>query len=152
MKYQIGYTQAYNEINTVHDILYDYNLKHTGKTRQEGVKAEVCNTTEALVVRSEDNRICGGLVWRTLTEPERYVRVDLFVIGEELRGQGMGEKVFNEFITRAKSAGARYVKLYTNTFQAPGFYQKMGMEIESTKAAPLPDVPHNEHIDLIKYL
>jgi len=152
MDWQIVYTREHDAINCVHDILYEYNLRHTGRPRQAGVTAQILESTEALIVCSDAGEVCGGLVWHTESTPEHYVRVDLFVVGEQLRGQGMGSKLMNEFLARAKAAGAEYVKLYTNTFQAPVFYKKMGFEVEKTSPAPQPNVPENESIHFIKHL
>ena len=60
--------------------------------------------------------------------------------------------IFEEFIRRVKREGAVRIDLTTNTFQAPGFYEKMGFRITGEEPAPSPGVPGNIHYSLTREL
>ena len=71
----------------------------------------------------EDGRKLAGLTgeifgnWLTI----KY----LFVDGS-LRGQGVGRSLMERAETEAKARGAKYAFVDTFSFQAPGFYKKLG--------------------------
>lgn len=52
--------------------------------------------------------------------------VDLFWITGELRGQGLGRQLMAQVEAIGRERGCCGVDLWTMSFQAPGFYEKMG--------------------------
>ena len=150
MNCTITHSRSVEVITTVHDALYEYNLKHTGSPRQDA-KPFICDSSEVLFLLGDDAVNYGGIVWHCDREKQKIV-VDLFFIDDALRGQGYGVKLFNEFESRAKTYGLPLISVYTNTFQAPGFYLKAGFEIIGEKAAPVPLMPENKHYRLRKKL
>ena len=60
---------------------------------------------------------CGSFGW---------LYVDTLYVEEELRGNGYGEKLMSMIETDAANRGCRFAYLNTFTFQAPGFYEKLG--------------------------
>ena len=55
--------------------------------------------------------------------------VDLLFVDEKYRGRGNGKKLLREAEAAAKKWGCRNMNLNTITFQAPGFYRKMGYRV-----------------------
>ena len=47
---------------------------------------------------------------------------------EKLRGQGIGSKIMSAAETEAKKRGCKYAFVDTFSFQAPGFYTKLGYQ------------------------
>ncbi len=76
-----------------------------------------------LSARDGKGRIVGGLTgelyWNVLF-------VELLWLEDGARGAGHGEKLMQEAERRARRAGKDLVYLNTYTFQAPGFYRKLG--------------------------
>jgi ribosomal protein S18 acetylase RimI-like enzyme len=54
--------------------------------------------------------------------------VDLLVVPEEFRGQGLGTELLRKAEDIAKKRGCTGIWLHTATFQAPGFYEKLGFQ------------------------
>lgn len=78
----------------------------------------------ALLVKDpDDDRIIGGL-WGV--SYWRWLFIDQFVVPESYRGQGLGKKLLLQAEETARQRGCRGVWLFTFSFQAPEFYQKMG--------------------------
>ena len=143
MNYSIVFTESYQERAEIHDNLYSYNLSKTGAERQE-VQAKDEPQSGALVVKDENGKSYGGVVFHFLSDPRR-VYVDYFYLADAIRGQGWGIKVFTALEEFARKENAVNITLTTNTFQAPGFYQKAGFVQVDAKAAPQPTVPENIH-------
>ena len=74
--------------------------------------------------------------------------VDYFFLDDSVRGKGFGRALFEEFIQSVKRGGALRIDLTTNTFQAPGFYLKMGFKATGEKREPSPGCPENIHYSL----
>lgn len=85
-------------------------------------------TVEPLAVTLTDpetGAVIGGL-WGTSAVGWTYV--DLVVVPEGLRGQGLGRQLLQKAEEIARKRGCKGMWLYTATFQAPGFYEKLGFE------------------------
>ncbi len=68
----------------------------------------------------------GGLWGRTTFD---WLYVELLVIPEALRGQGLGAAVMAQAETEARARGCAGIWLDTFDFQARGFYEKLGFEV-----------------------
>ncbi|GBD48312.1 GNAT family N-acetyltransferase [Methylopila sp. Yamaguchi] len=68
----------------------------------------------------------GGLWGRTSFD---WLYVELLVIPEALRGQGLGAAVLAQAETEARARGCAGIWLDTFDFQARGFYEKLGFEV-----------------------
>jgi GNAT superfamily N-acetyltransferase len=76
----------------------------------------------------------GGLLgWTWLG----YLYVNLLFIPEEMRGAGVGRKLMNEAEAEAIHRGCSAVVLDTFSFQARGFYERLGYSVFGTL-----DYPH----------
>ena len=76
-----------------------------------------------LSVRDRRKRLLGGLIlesyWR-----ESYI--ELLWLSARARGAGLGSKLIKDAERRARRRGSRLIHLNTYSFQAPGFYEKLG--------------------------
>jgi GNAT superfamily N-acetyltransferase len=76
-----------------------------------------------LSVRSASGRVVGGLILQSYWK-ESYV--ELLWLADRARGHGHGRELIQEAERRARRRGSRLIHLNTYSFQAPGFYEKMG--------------------------
>ena len=93
----------------------------------------------------------GGIAFHWENVPRR-IFADYLYLDDTLRGGGLGRRIMEELIEYAESRGASWIDLTTNTFQAPGFYLKLGFEITEEKPAPKPLCPQNIHYCLRRKL
>lgn len=70
-------------------------------------------------------RIIGGL-WGL--SYYRWLFVELLVVPAELRGQGVGSDLMRQAEKVARARGCLGIWLDTFSFQAPGFYEKLGFQ------------------------
>lgn len=100
-------------------LLLEYNLSKTQEFKNE------INKPIEIIARNERNEIIGGLygrsIWGTL-------EVKTLVVKLENRNQGIGRKLITEAEKEAINRNCRYISLDTFSFQAPGFYEKLGFE------------------------
>lgn len=73
-----------------------------------------------------DDEIVGGLVGATYWD---WFYLDLLWVREDLRGQGHGRRLVERAESEARRRGARHAYLDTFSFQAPGFYEKLGYHV-----------------------
>ena len=76
-----------------------------------------------LTARSETGKIVGGLILQSYWK-ESYV--ELLWLSGRARKQGLGRELMAEAERRAHRRGSRLLHLNTYSFQAPGFYEKLG--------------------------
>ncbi|MFA9190728.1 GNAT family N-acetyltransferase [Flavobacterium sp. FZUC8N2.13] len=100
-------------------LLVEYNLSKTQEFKNE------INKPIEIIARNELDEIIGGLygrsIWGTL-------EVKTLVVKLENRNQGIGRKLITEAEKEAKNRNCRFISLDTFSFQAPGFYEKLGFE------------------------
>jgi GNAT superfamily N-acetyltransferase len=99
------------------DHLDAYNLAVTGLTAYSPVN---------FFLYDQADEIMGGLlglVWGGA------LHVRILWIAESLRGKGHGRRLLEAAEHRAVERGCRHVFLDTFSFQAPGFYEKLGYEM-----------------------
>jgi len=73
--------------------------------------------------RDEAGRIVGGLTGRTFWG---YLAIDFLWVDAAQRGAGHGAALMAAAEGEARARGCRHVQLDTFSFQAPGFYQRLG--------------------------
>jgi ribosomal protein S18 acetylase RimI-like enzyme len=83
----------------------------------------------AIFIRDASNEIVGGLVAETYWG---WMFISHLWVKEALRGQGYGRKLMVLAEEEAKKRGYFNIFLDTFSFQAVGFYQKLGYEIFGT--------------------
>jgi GNAT superfamily N-acetyltransferase len=77
----------------------------------------------ALLVRDDNDEILGGLHGRFFYQ---WLYIDLLVVPEQARGQGMGSKLMQMAEDLARERRCVGMWLDTFEFQAPAFYKKCG--------------------------
>ena len=105
--------------------LVAYNAEHAGK----GDYGEL-----ALLVRDAAGEIVGGLYARSVYD---WMFVELLVVPEALRGQGVGSELMARAEDAARTRGCAGIWLDTFSFQARPFYERLGYALFGS----LPDHP-----------
>ena len=96
------------------DHLDTYNVAVTGFSEYSPVN---------LFLRDAGDEVVGGLlgsIWGGV------LHVRILWVSEALRGRGLGRRLVEEAERRGVERGCRHVFLDTFSFQAPGFYAKLG--------------------------
>ena len=83
----------------------------------------------AVLVKDEAGKVIGGL-WGTTGW--RWLFVHLFWLPETLRGAGLGRDLLRRAEAEAMARGCGNVWLDTFSFQARGFYEKLGYRVFAT--------------------
>jgi GNAT superfamily N-acetyltransferase len=88
----------------------------------------------------EAGQLLGGLsgyTWAGIAE------VKVLWVRDDRRGSGLGRKLMAAAIAEARARGCALMFLSTHSFQARGFYERLGFELIAT----IPDKPlgHAEH-------
>jgi len=96
--------------------LADFNREH-------GYPADL--QTVALVLRGPSGEIIGGLWGKTVYD---WLFVEYLSVPAELRGRNIGEKLMTCAEDLARQRGCVGAWLTTFSFQARGFYEKLGYE------------------------
>ncbi|MGL4551891.1 MAG: GNAT family N-acetyltransferase [Gemmataceae bacterium] len=91
----------------------------------------------ALVLRDEAGRAVGGLIGQLHWG---WLRIDILAVAEPLRGGGWGRRLVAEAERAAGAAGCRRAWVDTFSFQAPGFYERLGYR----EFGRLPDYPEGQ--------
>src|SRR4051812_40086519 len=91
-----------------------FNRKQAGPLRY---------TRTVLGARAGKGRLLGGLILQSYWR-ESYI--ELLWLSDSARGAGLGSRLIKEAERRARRRGSRLIHLNTYSFQAPGFYQKLG--------------------------
>jgi GNAT superfamily N-acetyltransferase len=91
-----------------------YNLEAGGPFRY---------SRRILTVRSDSGRVLGGVILRSYWN-ETFV--ELLWLSKKARRQGCGRLLMAEAERRARRRGSVLMHLDTYSFQAPGFYEKLG--------------------------
>ena len=78
----------------------------------------------AVLVSNPDTRdVIGGVLGRTSLG---ICFIDLAFLPEEVRGHDIGRTMMREAEDEARRRRCRAIVLYTASFQAPGFYERLG--------------------------
>lgn len=98
--------------------LHDYNASQTG------LEGELIT----LFLRDDQQQIIGGAYGWTAFN---YLHVDILWLRDDVRRQGHGTRLLRAAEQEALRRGCRYAQLDTFSFQARGFYEKLGYEVYS---------------------
>ncbi|MGD8586486.1 MAG: GNAT family N-acetyltransferase [Chloroflexota bacterium] len=94
-----------------------YNVDQAGETNHR----RLC-----CFLYDPDDQVLAGLIGATFWD---WFYLDLLWVREDLRGQGLGRQLVEEAEAEARRRGAKGAYLDTFSFQAPGFYEKMGYQV-----------------------
>ena len=115
-KYQIVYRDQ-PEWDIIGGGIQEYNAQKAGDDHGKNF---------SFVIQAPDGEIAGGIICATHWD---WLYVDLMWIREDLRQQGFGERLLSLAEEEARKRGARNSYLDTFSFQAPGFYEKLGYKV-----------------------
>jgi ribosomal protein S18 acetylase RimI-like enzyme len=87
-----------------------------------------------VTVRDGDGKVVGGLVGATYLG---WLQVHSVWVPDALRGRGLGRELMAIAEDEARRRGCGHAFLESYSFQAPGFYEKLGYAVHSR----LPDFP-----------
>ncbi|HEX5725526.1 MAG TPA: GNAT family N-acetyltransferase [Longimicrobiaceae bacterium] len=104
------------EVKAVVDGLDAYNRSCVGP--EDG-------TPLRLFLRDEQGAVAGGLLAYALFG---WMFVQILWVDGRWRGEGYGEALLRRAEEEARARGCGWIWLDTFTFQAPGFYRKLGYE------------------------
>jgi GNAT superfamily N-acetyltransferase len=96
--------------------LIRYNRQQAGPLRY---------TRTVLTARDRKGKLLGGTILQSYWK-ETYV--ELLWLSERARRSGLGSRLIAEAERRAKKRGSVLLHLNTYSFQAPGFYEKLGFK------------------------
>ncbi len=102
------------DVDALEDILIAFNYQATGYTDGQLL---------AIFLRDSAGQLQAGLSGFTWGG---YGMVQWLWVREDLRGQGVGSALLARAEAEALRRGCRVMDLDTHSFQAPGFYQKLG--------------------------
>ena len=78
-----------------------------------------------LTARDDKARVLGGVILQSYW---RETYVELLWLSARARRLGLGRQLMQEAERRARRRGSRLMHLNTYSFQAPGFYEKLGFK------------------------
>lgn len=110
--------------------LREYNQAQTG----------LIGTEKFAVLIKDDAGITQGGIYAKISG--RWLFVELLVVPETARGQGLGAKLMNMAEALARKKGCQGIWLDTFSFQAPDFYLRLGFSIFG-ELKDYPVVGHN---------
>jgi GNAT superfamily N-acetyltransferase len=117
--------------------LYEFNMAATGIRDGRMLNAALSNA---------QGDIIAGISGHTWGECCEIIRL---WVAETERRNGIGKQLMQAAEQEAIARGCRQIVLSTHSFQAPGFYEKLGF----SRLTAIPDSPKDyEHIFYIKYL
>lgn len=108
--------QFKKDTKTIDGLLEKYNIKFAPKDAHKPF---------AIVIK-DGAKVVGGLVGGTYWE---WLYIKTLIVPESLRGQDYGSQLMEMAESYAKKRGMKYAHLETHSFQAPGFYKKLGYKI-----------------------
>ena len=131
------FTICEKDTEFVRDALYAFNRERVG---DDG------HTPLNIVEEDSDGNIIGGILGGTYWG---WMYIDILWVNEKHRGKGLGSRLVSMAEDEARRRGCHHVHVDTMSWQAPGFYKKLGYELIGV----LPDIPKgNEKYLFIKAL
>ena len=110
---------ALADVQFLEDQINAFNVAQTGISDEGDILLSI-------VVRDDEGQISAGVygwTWGGCCE------IRFLWVRSDLRGQGYGSSLLQAAEHEARRRGCSQLVLDTHSFQAPGFYQKLGYEI-----------------------
>jgi GNAT superfamily N-acetyltransferase len=107
------------------DRIYEFNVAASGIADGRLLGVELRDGSDALVAALH------GWTWAG------WLEVRAVWVREDARGRGLGRRLVEAAEAEARARGCTRSLLDTHTFQAPGFYEKLGY----AEVATIPDYP-----------
>ena len=109
---------AFADMQFLEDRLYEYSAEKTGVDDGQWL---------AIFLRDDQHTIQAGLGGWTWCGS---CYISSVWVHKDLRGQGVGTKLLQAAEQEARRRGSQRIILSSFSFQAPGFYQKLGYKVE----------------------
>ena len=93
-----------------------------------------CNYTPFCFTAKIDDTIVGAITGATFFAE---IYIDELVVAEAHRGHGIGTGLIHAVLEHYKDDRFNNINCCTNEFQAPGFYEKCGFELEFVRKNPV---------------
>ena len=87
-------------------------------------------TPLTVLAKSEDGFLLGGLTGKTFWN---WLYIDMLWVAKEARHQGLGARLVHMAEEKARQRGCSDAYLWTESFQGPNFYPKLGYQRFVTK-------------------
>ena len=113
MNFRVTTSPTEDDISGIHAMLKEYNL----------AKREKSENVPLGIFVEEDGKKLAGLTAELFGN---WLSIHYLFVDESLRGRGVGKSLMERAEAEAKSRGAKYAFVDTFSFQAPGFYKKLG--------------------------
>jgi GNAT superfamily N-acetyltransferase len=107
---------ALEDVRFLEDRLYAYNVEQTGVDDGQWLAIFVRDDQQTIRAGVEGWTWCGSCYIRNVW------------VHQDLRGQGVGTRLLQAVEQEAIHRGCQQIVLASFSFQAPGFYQKLGFE------------------------
>jgi GNAT superfamily N-acetyltransferase len=108
---------TFEDVRFLEDRLYEYNVEQTGVDNGQWLAIFIRDDQQTIRAGVEGWTWCGSCYLRHV-----WVHLDW-------RGQGVGTKLLQATEQEAITRGCQQIVLESFSFQAPGFYQKLGFEV-----------------------
>ncbi|MBR4010455.1 MAG: GNAT family N-acetyltransferase, partial [Clostridiales bacterium] len=94
-----------------------------------------CNYEDFCFVAMDDGKIAGAITGRAYYNE---VHVGDLIVAKECRGKDVGTKLMLAVEEEYRGKGRENINLSTYEFQARGFYEKLGYEVEFVRPNSIP--------------
>lgn len=131
------HTSDKNIVQFICDSLHEFNLRKTNGKKPKPVIPDAPPRAAFAVYENKHPQPSGGLVYH-LEGNGRIFFVDFLWISEMLRGRGTGSRLLAIAKEKAANLGCETIELFTNSFQAPDFYPKMGFSPTRVEEKEIP--------------
>ena len=111
------------EITDVHDEVALTELRERLIAHNIAVTGYDDGRSLSCFLRDEEGEMVAGLDGFTWGG---YAKIEWLWLAEHLRGSGLGTRMVGAAEAEAAARGCRVVRVDTHTFQAPGFYERLG--------------------------
>ena len=108
---------TFADIRFLEDRLYEYNVVQIGVDDGQWLAIFMRDDQQTIQAGLEGWTWCGSCYIRTVW------------VHQDIRGQGLGTKLLQAAEQEAIARGCQQITLESFSFQAPGFYQKLGYEV-----------------------
>jgi len=122
--YEIETAASAEREKAVTEALIGYNRTHSPHWAQNN-DAQFQPMPLQFFVVDGGGVLLGGLTGRTHSL-RAWLEIGTLWVEEDHRGRGIGKELVGRAEEEARRRGCLYARLSTNTFQAPGFYEKLG--------------------------
>lgn len=114
MEFRITDDGCERDIEEIHKMLKEYNLSRREKSEDVPL---------GVFYEDENGSKLAGLTGETFGN---WLCIKYLFVSEKLRGQGIGSALVEAAENESGKRGCRYAFVDTFSFQAPGFYTKLG--------------------------